>query len=442
MGKKQSSESWVVQIPHHLGGGTWSRLLWSLAERIRLSRCRGGVSQAGKTVLFRILRDLGEPGRIWDRYKGVEDFRYPGTGNVLCRIGFQPDLLHCHNLHGGYFDLRELPAFSHNISTVLTLHDAWLLSGHCAHSFDCERWKTGCGNCPDLTIYPAIRRDSTIYNWRRKKEIFSRSLLYVATPSRWLMDKVEQSILAPAIQEARVINNGVDLSTFHPPDQRTQLKENQGHAKMGSLILLSSYGITRNPWKDYSTVRQALARLGESWDKGPIQVIALGEEGSDKNWGKLTLHFESYKATPEEVAHFTKSAHLFVHPALVDTFPNVVLESLACGVPVVANAVGGIPEEIKGLDWEGHPREYPSYSPGEATGILVPPRNAESLAKALSLLLNDEDLRKRLGRNAAADARVRFDLEKQVDAYLDWFEEILSRDVRKARFVTKGVPGA
>ena len=42
--------------------------------------------------------------------------------------------------------------------TSETEADAWLLSGHCAHSFDCERWRTGCGECPDLGIEPAIRR--------------------------------------------------------------------------------------------------------------------------------------------------------------------------------------------------------------------------------------------------------------------------------------------
>jgi hypothetical protein len=58
---------------------------------------------------------------------------------------------------------------------MLTLHDAWLLSGHCAHSFDCQRWKTGCGECPDLDVYPASPRDATACNWRRKREILAEA---------------------------------------------------------------------------------------------------------------------------------------------------------------------------------------------------------------------------------------------------------------------------
>jgi len=71
-----------------------------------------------------------------------------------------------------------------------------------------------------LIIYPAITRDATAYNWRWKREIYAKSRLYVATPSRWLMRKVEQSILASAIIEAKVIPNGVDLTVFHPGDRR------------------------------------------------------------------------------------------------------------------------------------------------------------------------------------------------------------------------------
>src|SRR5262249_33071397 len=126
-----------------------------------------------------------------DAVLGLEDFNYPATRALFRTPPDRPDIIHCHNLHGSYFDLQLLPPLSQAFPVVLTLHDAWLLSGHCALSFDCNRWQTGCGECPDLSIYPAIKRDSTAYNWRRKRDILARSRLYVATPSRWLMDRVK-----------------------------------------------------------------------------------------------------------------------------------------------------------------------------------------------------------------------------------------------------------
>ncbi len=51
-------------------------------------------------------------------------------------------------------------------------------------------------------------------NWRRKRDIFARSRFYIATPCQWLLDRVTQSILAPAWIEGRVIPNGVDTQVF------------------------------------------------------------------------------------------------------------------------------------------------------------------------------------------------------------------------------------
>lgn len=81
------------------------------------------------------------------------------------------------------------------------------------------------------------------------------------------------------------------------------------------------------------------------------------------------------------------------------------LEALACGTPVVATAVGGIPEQVRD---------------GE-TGFLVTPGDPEAMAKAIMALLTNEALRKRLGGNAAMDARRRFELQFQVKTYLDWY---------------------
>lgn len=355
---------------------------------------------------------------------GHENFDFPDTWKLLDIFPKRPDIVHCHNLHGGYFDLRALARISREVPVVFTLHDAWPLSGHCAHSFDCDRWKTGCGACPDLTIYPSARRDATAFNWRRKRKIFSKSRLYVSTPCRWLMQKVEQSILAPAVVESRVIPHGVDLSVFHPADKEAQ------RAKLGiplevKLFIFAAKGILKNQWKCYTMMREAVGRVSERREGERLWFLALGEDRSMEKVGRAIIRFIPYQKDPAVVACYYQAADVYLHAARAETFPNVVSEALACGTPIVATAVGGIVEQVKSLKQGAGDGEWKTYGADEATGILVPPRDVGAMADSLERLLSDENLRQRLGDNAARDASERFNLEQQVNSYLDWYQEIL-----------------
>jgi glycosyltransferase involved in cell wall biosynthesis len=290
---------------------------------------------------------------------------------------------------------------------MLTLHDAWLISGHCAHSFGCDRWKTGCGQCPDLRIEPSIRRDATAYNWKRKKTIYEQSRIYVSTPSQWLMSKIEQSMLMPAVIEARVIPNGVDLSVFHPIDKKVA-RSVLDIPQDAVVLLFAANNIRQNMWKDYATIRAALAVVAERLQDQSALFIALGEDARGEHIGNIEVRYVPYQSDPVAVAPYYQAADVYVHAAKADTFPNTILEAMACGTPVVATSVGGIPEQIK----DGQ------------TGYLTPAGDAQALASRIIELLSDDTHRKNMSLKAAEDARRRFDLQSQVDLYLEWYEMI------------------
>ena len=426
VGYKRSDDPDVLLIPNDAYHSKWART-WAAIGNM-LSPFVGKVRGAWR--LQRLLHSIGQFRRQLEVWFGHEDFDFPGTWRLLDLPPERPDIVHCHNLHGRYFDLRVLPWLSQQVPTVLTLHDAWLLSGHCAHSFDCERWKTGCGQCPDLTIYPAIKRDATAYNWRRKRDIYARSRLYVATPCRWLMEKVKQSILAPAIVEEKVIPNGVDLAVFHSGDKR-EARATLDIPQDAKILLFTANGIRRNVWKDYQTLRAAVGIVAERLKDEKVVFIALGENAPPEQIGKAVVQFIPYQRDSKIVATYYKAADIYVHAARADTFPNTVLEALACGTPVVATAVGGIPEQVKSIRHRAGSREHGTYGIEEATGVLVPPDDAKAMAEAIVALLMNELLRKRMGENAAKDAIRRFNLQRQVDDYLDWYAEILERHESK-----------
>ena len=217
----------------------------------------------------RALSDPGVAARRCCAATRTSAFRLRDVCSTSCRA--TPDVVHVHNLHGGYFDLRALPDLARRARLVATLHDAWLLTGHCAHPLDSDGWLRGCGNCPHLDTYPALHRDGTAFNLARKRSIYEGLELAVVTPSRRLMDMVERSILAPAAVRREVIPNGVDLERFAPGD-RARARRELGVAPDVPLLVFAAQGGRANEFKDFPTLRAALARL-----ESPVVAVALGD---------------------------------------------------------------------------------------------------------------------------------------------------------------------
>jgi len=406
VGRKNVHDPHVLEIPRLSSPVPWAPLCWLLHGRlVRIEPWIGGVSR-----LCEWLRIMAQGIPEIERELGREDFNFSGTGQLLQLLPQRPDILHAHNLHKDYFDLRMLPKLSYQLPTVITLHDEWLLSGHCAYTFTCDRWRTGCGSCPDLSIYPSIRRDATACNWKRKKGIYSRSRLYIATPSKWLMDRVEQSMLVGGIVEKRIIPYGVDLYYFHPEDKQ-KAKAQLNLPQDIDTVLFVANEIRKNIFKDYETIRQAISIVSQKKPDRRLLFLALGEEAPEECSGNAVIRFISYQNDAAIVANYYQAADIYLHAAKTDNFPCAVLEALACGTPVIATAVGGIPEQI--IDG--------------VTGFLVAPGDSMEMGHKMEYLLNSPEVRLRMGQAAAEDAKVRFNLDQQASAYLDWYNDILNR---------------
>lgn len=418
----------ILQVSTVDNRGGAARIAWSLHRTYRKRNLYAWMVVGQKFSNDpNILSVCNEPrriklARVWSSAKrwlniqrGHEDFDFPGSRSILNLPPYKPNVVHCHNLHGGYFDLRALPWLSHSLAVLLTLHDSWLLSGHCAHSFNCDKWKSGCKKCPDLSIYPAIMHDGTSFNWHRKKKIYARSQLYIATPCKWLMGQVEKSILAPSVIESKVIPNGIDLDIFHPAEKQT-VRDTLHIAQDTKVLLFLANGIKENIWKDYHTLRNVIALLAENQQYQKLLFIALGEDGPVEQLGKAEIRFLPYQEDSHKVALYYQAADIYVHAARADTFPNTVLEALACGTPVIATSVGGIPEQI--VDGQ--------------TGFLTQPGDATAMADKITKLLGNNSFLRKMGTAAGDYARTYFGLDRMVNDYLSYYQEILEREKKVA----------
>lgn len=324
----------VVELDAFAGVAPWGGASAALDGAVRgLGRFRGQyrVSDA--------LRQAAWPRRWLDRRRGVEDFNYPASYTLL--DGWRPDLVHAHNLHGDFFDLRALVPMSLDAPVVWTLHDTWALTGHCAYFIDCRRWETGCGACPDLRRAPAVRRDATAENWERKRRIYAMSRLAVVTPSRWLMDQVERSTLRP--WRAEVIANGVDRSVFRPGDRAAARAELGLPQDALVCLYVAMSASAANPYKDVATVADAIA-LAAGQSEGRVVFVGLG--GDARPGDDPRFVYPGYVADARLMARYYQAADVLLHAAHAEVFGLAIAEALACATPVIATAVGGIPELV------------------------------------------------------------------------------------------------
>ena len=404
---RNGEDSNVVLIPSGQRGSAWSRALLGAADAVSTG---ADGRRPIRWALDRVLRSAANPTAMLRIQRGLEDFAFRSTRLLPSLAPTPPSVLHLHNLHGGYFDIRVLPELTAQFPTILTMHDVWPLTGHCAYPLGCERWQTGCGDCPDLALPISIRRDSSAENHRIKRAALTAGRrLRVATPSRWLMGLVEQSGLADSLAETRVIPNGVDTDIYCPGD-RSAARAELGLPLAATIVLFSARSAKSSPFKGFATLEAALPLIARAGATSDLLLVALGEESPDASIDGVPIRFVPFAEDPATVARYYRAADLYLHPAHAENFPLAILEAMACGAPVVASDTGGIPEIV---------------ADGE-TGALFANGDAGALAAAATALLGDPSARARMGQAGRERILREFTLDRQVDSYLRWYEEILS----------------
>ena len=401
VGTKYTSDPDVFEIPRLPAPGLLNALSFKAANLARTWDKRG---IKGMRRLARILDRYANPMRLQAWRQGREEYDFPGCSRLLGSLPGTPDIIHCHNLHGWFFDLRLLAQLSSSFPVVLNLRDTWLLTGHCAYFMDCTRWKEGCGSCPALNRYPAIQKDATAQNWLAKKQIYQQSRLFVTAPSQWLIDQAKASMLNAA--EYKVIPNGIDTTVFRPLDQQEARKRLQLPPSV--KIAMVATASPKNLFKDPKTLCETLHLLAQKMPELHFLCVGtdLGELHTLPN-----MHRFPYISSPEKMADCYRASDLFIHTAHAEAFGKTVTEAMACGTPVVATAVGGITEQVI----------------QRKTGFLAAYGNAEEHAmQALKILMEKNEENRQNMRMTCASHASGYSLDRQQQAFLNWYAEIIT----------------
>ena len=304
---------------------------------------------------------------------------------------FKPDIIHLHNLHGYYLNIKTLFTYlaKTDIKIVWTLHDCWAFTGHCAH-FDyvkCEKYKTGCEKCPNKKEYPSSKLlDNSKRNYRVKKELVQsikkENMVYVV-PSKWLKGKIDNSFLKDF--ESRVLYNGIDLTNFSLDKAKT-------NEQSKTVLAVASVWTEKKGYKDVVELAKRVS--------GEYKVVMVGV--SDKQVEELKdTDVVAIKRTSsqKELATLYQNAMVFINPTYEDNFPTTNIEALATGTPIITYNTGGSVEVI------------------DNNGYIVKQGNVADLINKIRLVEKQN-----FDRKAISDKARQFSDGNMANNYMDLYE--------------------
>lgn len=311
------------------------------------------------------------------------------------------DFVHCHNLHGNYFNLGLLTEISKIKPTIWTLHDMWPFTGHCSYSYECDKWQNGCGYCPDLSIYPPLLWDNTSKLLEKKRKIYNNSKLNIVVPSLWLKKKVEKSILGD--KNIKLIYNGVDLSELKQGDKKAS-REELNLPLNKKIIMFLAAGGNKDKRKGWKYVEKVVNKYKD------VLFLCIGgrdKQGKDKI---NNLKYINYIDSKTLLAKHFSASDIFLFTSLAENFSLVILEAMACGTPIVSFDVGGVKEAVI----------------HEKNGYIAKYKDADDLINGVEYVLKLNEAKiSAMSEESINRVKTNFSLEIMANNYINYYQQIL-----------------
>jgi glycosyltransferase involved in cell wall biosynthesis len=311
-----------------------------------------------------------------------------------------PDIVHLHWIAGGMIKIEDLAKINKPI--VWTLHDEWAFTGGCHYSWNCERFSNSCGACSVLDSDKEYDLSKKV--WIRKNKVFKKINMVIVSPSKWLYDCSKKSSLLKD-KRHKVIPNPIDADLFKPVDKSISRKIwNLPQDK--KLIAFGAISATSDIRKGFKELSEALYKIA---DKKNIELVVFGSSKpkNSPDFGFKT-HYLGHLHDDISLTILYNAIDVMVVPSLQENLSNAIMESLACGTPVVAFKVGGNDDMVEHLK----------------NGYLAKAFDIDDLRNGIEWVLNTPNYNE-LCKNAREKVLREFDNKIVAKKYIELYEEVL-----------------
>lgn len=359
-------------------------------------------------LLDKVLLKYKEKQRIakWDRYLATRrdvtylDLEISLLKDALNHLSF--DLLQMHWLGENFVNFTEI----HKVKTpiVWTLHDCFPFTGICTHFEDCDRFKTHCGDCPQLGS--KHYKDFSYKTFQKKLKRYKGLDFHIVCPSNWIAKHAKESRLLGKYPIS-VIPNGIDVELFSPKN-RIEARQELGLSLDKKIVLFGGVRVDGDERKGGKLLEEAL----QYFEKNIGDEIQLLVFGSDKLSMNISspIHFLGYVTDENIMCTAYSAADVTVVPSMCENLPTVIMESLSCGTPVAAFNIGG------NSDMVDHKKN----------GYLATPYDTVRLAEGIRFCLTN-NIDGKLGENARSKILDNFRVQDVAEKYVNLYKSILDK---------------
>ena len=416
----------IVNTTLHTGGasiaaGRLAKALQKAGHEVRLLTRRKGLLQCLQFVGER-LEDLYYNGFDYPHVFSIDHGGYGTDITKLPDFGWA-DAVHLHWVNQAMLSMDGLERLvcrcrETGKRLMWTLHDIWPATGICHLPQGCTSWEKGCGDCPKLKcngltrLLPLCGRSGNDLSRRifqRKQHIYRQGHITFVACSRYLADMVRRSPLMHG-QTVTDIANPIDTTFFSPcstPDEKEALRSALSLPRGKTILLFVAYNVN-DANKGFGIFSQAVQSLifRQPQLRASICVVAVGRNTTAhrKDFACEMVPFE-YVAVPATMRNIYRASDIFTMASVMENLPNTIVEAKACGLPVVATAVGGIRQMVR----EG------------TDGFLVPPADSQAFSEALEKAIQ-HPRRQDLATAARLDAEDTYDTAKVAQRYLTLYQ--------------------
>lgn len=314
------------------------------------------------------------------------------------------DIINLHWINMGYLSIFDISKINKPI--VWTLHDMWPFTGGCHYAGDCIKFESICNSCFQLNSNN--KKDLSYKKFKQKTKNFNK-IKRVVAPSNWIRKNAMKS---PIFENIKIdlIPYGIDTNIYCPKNKIFSRQKFKLSIEK-KLILFPGFPDINNKRKGFYLLIESLIILNKNGiNLGSVELVVLGKMPLENDLKlPLKVNYIDRLNDDNELASLYSACDFSICASTEDNLPNTVIESLACGLPVIGFDIGGVPDMIE----------------NDKNGYIIPPFDILAFSKAIEILIYNHEVINKFSNNARIGAIEKYDSKVCTDNYINLYSEIL-----------------